>query len=302
MGLQLDVITQLLEALRQSNGAEVVLEQVRRLAVLEVSPPQSSPGDHAHAEAQLGPAEWVAREGYAVFDRVAAESVTATLRRAALALVAAGLPAVFIFMLDEAWSLSHSLRERLRASIAEDYDLLDDGWAWAISPGVGRGWPPHRGGGLRLFTRRAPELVTVWVALGDVAADQACMHAVPLDQDPGYPDQLERLDAPLDAVRALPIPAGAALVWNANLLHWGGGCSPRAAKPRVSCSFSFGRASARPALDLEVLEPTGLDPGRRLDMIANQLAMYGAGQPDVAPELLRWARANRQLRDSFTRP
>jgi hypothetical protein len=284
MALQLDVITEILQWLRQSSGATLLHDRVRMFAR----------GSACHSPDLATAAEptTLPREGYIVIADVAPKALTAPLANATTGLVDAGLPGVFAFMLDEIWTLA----ELVRARFGEAYGVLDDGWAWSIRPGRGRGWPPHRGGGPQLFDRGAPELVTVWVALADVAADQACMHVVPLDEDPGYPNELERTDAPLETVRALPVSEGAAIAWNANLLHWGGACAATAPAPRVSCSFSLGLVSKKTVANLGFLDPAGLDAHRRLDMIADQIAMYGDGQPDVVPEILQWARIHRQLR------
>ena len=298
MPLQLDAVPKVLEWLRQSDGAAVLNAYVASLsggALAGARAPERKIPDAVqpgHLEAAH-----LAAEGYAEIEALAAPALTTPLRHAVIELVAAGLPGVVAFILDEMWTLAEQTRARLSDVVGAPYRLLDDGWAWSIAPGRGRGWPPHRGGGTRLFDRRAPELLTVWIALGDVAADQACMHLVPLDDDPGYPDELHRLDAPLEAVRALPVREGTALAWNANVLHWGGRCSARAVAPRVSCSFSLGRADAQLlSLPLRFLEPGELGLQDRLDVIADQIAMYGEMQPDVSRGLFDWARANRLLR------
>lgn len=292
---QLDVTTQLLGWLRRSDGAERLRDHVAGLEQrsLPSAPLPSEP-----------PPEdgWLARDGYAILHEVAGPDLTSPLRRAVIELVGSGLPGVLVFMVDDLWTLTTHIERRLGELLGRPYILLDDGWAWSVAPGRGRGWPPHRGGGLVRFDRSAPELITAWIALGDVAADQACMHVVPLDEDPNYPTKLERVDAPLESVRALPISEGTALVWNANLLHWGGGCAARAATPRVSCSFSFGRADVAPPLELRRLAVPLDDPRLRLDFIADQIVRYADNEPGLATGILTWARAHRALRAAHSAP
>ena len=123
------------------------------------------------------------------------------------------------------------------------------------------------------------------------------MHVVPLDDDPGYPDNLDAVSAPLSCVRALPVEGGTTLLWNANLLHWGGACSLRAAGPRISCSFSLGRQDAREVHGLAPLgEMSTLGLDARFELIARQIVTYGEGQPDIPNDLLSWARATTAMR------
>jgi hypothetical protein len=231
----------------------------------------------------------IAHEGLA-FLRGAAEAEAPALSEAVASLAAAELPPVFLYVFQDAWTLADRLRERISALLGAPYRVVDDAWAWQIEPGKGRGWPPHRGVPT-LLDRRTPELVNVWVALTDATPERSCIHFVPLDSDPGYPHELERGDAPLDAVRAVPARAGDALYWNANVLHWGGGCSARAAGPRRSCSYTLARPDAPEALAGRVIDPRELDTDARFDLVARQIAVYGEGQPDVSQELLTWARA-----------
>lgn len=238
----------------------------------------------------------LALDGYAVLRAVAGPVTIGALRDAIARIGASGLPFVFVCAFDELWTLGESLAARVSKVLGHPYELLADAWAWAIPPGR-HGWPPHRGGDATPLTRDAPEVLTVWVALTDAPADRACMHVIPLDDDPNYPAHLERLDAPLSAVRALPVAAGTALVWNANILHWGGSSSPRAPGPRISCSFSLGRSDTPSRHGVPTLRaPSKLDVFARLDVIASQIQTYGPGQPDVTPDILEWARATCSLR------
>jgi hypothetical protein len=244
---------------------------------------------------------WLPSEGLGVLREVAERDTCAALVRGVGSLVARDLPASFVYAFDEAWAIGDRIRQRVTTLLCHEYVLLEDLYAWQIPLGSS-GWPPHRGISEMVLDRDAPEIVNVWVALGDVAADQACMHAVPLAEDPGYPHALDGLEAPLSSVRALPVSAGDALFWNANVIHWSGRCSERAREPRVSCSFTLCRSDAAsrfPALiPLRPLDDLDL-PGR-MDAVARMLLLYGAADRGNVHGVIReWATLTHELASRF---
>lgn len=199
----------------------------------------------------------------------------------------AGLPAVFVLATDAALALGQLVQQVVSVCSSEAYTLVEDVWAWQIPRGRS-GWPAHRGIST-LLDRARPELVNTWIALSDVPVERSCMHFVPLDEDAGYPDDLATIAAPAGG-DATALAAGEALAWNANVLHWGGPCALECAGPRVSCAFSLVRTDALPAIGLAPLTAS-LTPTERVDLVAKQIATYGAGQHDVSDEILEWARA-----------
>ncbi|HEY8078489.1 MAG TPA: hypothetical protein VIF62_30375, partial [Labilithrix sp.] len=110
------------------------------------------------------------------------------------------------------------------------------------------------------------------------------------DEDPHYPIDLERVDAPIERTRAVPVAAGTAVLWNANVLHWGGRCSARAVGPRYSCTFTLCREDSLARLGLRAVDPLALDFRARIELIAEQIVVYGDAQPDVSAEVRAWAR------------
>lgn len=239
------------------------------------------------AAADFHTASGVERRGFARLPNAATATACAPLVAGIERLTKEGLPAMFIYLFDEPWRLGEMLRERVSSLIGARYEVIDDIWAWRIPPGRGRGWPAHRGIAEPLLARGAPELLNTWLALSDVEADRACMHFVPLDDDPSYPRTLACLEAPASATHAAPLSAGDALVWNANALHWGGECDARAKGARVSCSFSLVRADSLATLGVT---RAAWDLRARLDTVAQQLLVYGPGQPDVSTRVLMWAK------------
>ena len=290
------------------------LEDLLRLASSAVAWRQIGPdlsvttcAPHAPPSSPLAAADaachhWLEREGFSSLGPIAEPFVCTALVRAIQELRARGLPASFVYAFDEAWAIGQALRHRISAIVGHDYRLVEDVWAWHILPGAGRGWPAHRGVASERFDRQAPEVINVWVALSNATPERACIHAIPLDQDPGYPDALDRLDASLESVRALPAAAGDALLWNANVLHWGGPCSARAIGPRVSCSFTLCRADAARRLPgLTMLAPLArLDLAARMDVLARMVLVYGQDQSDVSDVVREWAALTHALTRRFS--
>lgn len=252
------------------------------------------PGARADAdETPSGPEERRALRatGFATLPRLCRRATCSALATMIERLGDAGLPGVFALATDAALALGERVCREVSVSLGRPYVLVEDAWAWRIPPGS-HGWPPHRGL-TSLLDRDAPELVNTWVALSDVPIHRSCMHFVPLDVDPAYPADLARVDASSQDVHAAPLAAGEALAWNANVLHWGGPCSIDAG-PRMSCAFSLVRADSLESMQLAPLS-TGLNPLERIDFLASQIAIYGADQADVTPEILEWAQATRAL-------
>jgi hypothetical protein len=283
--------------LQSANAPELLLEHVRALA------PGLTIGGAAHEAQHASTFEddatervWLARDGYALLPLAAPDTaLRAAIIGAIGRLIEDGLPAVFIYLVDEVWEIGERLRDRVSRMLGRTYLLNEDGWAWQVAPGE-RGWSAHRDDG-ELCDREAPERVNAWVALTDVTAERACMHVVPLDDDPSYPEKLQTKEIPFHAVRALPVSAGTCIVWNANVLHWGGACARRAPGPRVAISYTLVRDDAHEHFRKDALTGPRLAPLERVDVVASLIASYeGKAPTDVRPEVFAWAAATRALR------
>jgi hypothetical protein len=198
------------------------------------------------------------------------------------AVEAAGLPAVFAYMYDALWEPLDGLHALGSAELGDDYDVLSDVWAFRIPPGR-QGWAPHRG-------RSEDEglcTLNVWISISDARKDTACMFVVPLSEDPAYPTRLSSMTVPDRTAVALETEPGDVLVWNANVLHWGGPIRVDAPGPRLSSTFTLRRRDRR-LPELPVLRRASLDLRARLDVIAGEIAKYGelGGVPE---ELRHWA-------------
>jgi hypothetical protein len=282
--------------LRSAKAPEHLLAYVRAVAPamaigegLAIN--RSADGEHD----DTAEAAWLTRDGYAVLPPTSGDPPRTELADAIVRLVESGLPAVFAYVFDEAWVIGEALRARVSQMTGAPYLLAADGWAWVVPPGTGRGWAPHRDDG-RLLERHAPERINVWMALSDATAERACMYVVPLDEDPSYPPTGGVDAAPLSSVRAVPVTAGTAIAWNANLLHWGGGCSARARGPRIAISYTVVRADAAQRLGLPLMSAEALAPLGRIDLVATLIQSYEKkGLPDVSPEIAAWALATASL-------
>ena len=210
------------------------------------------------------------------------------MREAIERLDEAGLPLGAVYVFDELWHLGAELAAIASEAFGAPYALLTDFWAFHVPPGRS-GWPAHRGT-TDLLTRDRPELLNVWVALSDVEADRSCMHLVPLDADAPYLAG-HLADLPLVPAVSAPVRAGTALVWNANVSHWGGPCLPDALGARASVTFTL-------ALDGEPSPCLADSKGwTRIDALAEQLLVYAA---HATSEALDWARTTEMLRGAVT--
>jgi hypothetical protein len=209
----------------------------------------------------------------------------------------AGLPLVAVYVFDEVWELGLVLRDSVSRALGATYELVADLWAFSIAPGRA-GWPAHRGTYARL-DRALPEYVNAWVAISDAGPERSCMHLVPLDEDDAYVGgSLEAVTVPPGKGLAAPLEAGGALAWNANVLHWGGPCAPEARGPRKSVTFTLCREDAALRRDLgavTIVDPTRIDPWRRLEMIAEQILVYGDADSCVTEEARAWARLTSEM-------
>jgi hypothetical protein len=230
-------------------------------------------------------ASW-SKAGHVTLPGVVAENRIAPMRSAVRALIACGLHPTFAYVYDAFWEPAVALR-KFSERVLGPCDLLGDGWAWLIPPGpMHRGWPAHR-------DDRGPEkMITLWIALSDTDTDNACIHIVPLDRDPGYVDGLPKDDSSTEHAIPLIAAAGSALVWDSHSLHWGGASSDRARSPRISFSFTYASAARAVSTAVEprvALEPRAHFPFKaRLDVIAAMIVSY-RHQERLPPPIDDWA-------------
>ncbi len=248
---------------------------------------------------QTRPAVWLEgdlkRDGYGRYAPGHAE--TEKLRAAVASLKAQDVPPLFVCAYAETWRPVKSLAAYMTELTGEPYDVGCDAWYFEVSPGAS-GWSAHRGRSdtqLRL-QGGFPDLLDTWVPLGDVSVHDACMHVLPLHADPHYPAAMSSVVEGLPPV-ALPVMAGEALAWDANLLHAGGPSHPVLGKLRQSLGFTVG---ARARAGAGRYRRGHIDTWEtRIDLLAEQLLLYGphGGAP---PEWTAWAKGHLTLLELST--
>lgn len=236
--------------------------------------------------------------GYVHLPALLDPPTTASLARAVVALRARHLHPTFLYVYDESWHTLDALRQRLTPLLGDGFEALADVWAFHVDPTRDRGgWPIHRGWyeDVRDATG-TPALVNVWVALTDATERNACMHVVPLSRDPHYPADLHDLTGLEDLALPLPVAAGSALVWDANVAHSGGTCDPSFLGPRISISFTLQRHGSV-ATDNYIPE-LPLPFRARLDLIAQQFETYGDRELSPDCNEMRWAKLLHGMRQA----
>lgn len=224
------------------------------------------------------------------------------MRDAVVAITNAGLPGVFAYVYDPFWETA-LLAKRAVAAFAQveckRVRVLPDVWAFFVPPGPeNRGWAPHRGVSSPNHDADGHvKLVNVWFALSAATRASSCMYVVPLDRDPHVPGSLERLPDESAGI-ACELAPGGALLWDANVAHWGGASSARAVSPRISASYTCS-TELTPGVRPVDLNDLGFE--RRLAIIADQISTYAEVDGRVAPEIVAWARVFRTLAGSISR-
>lgn len=269
--------------------------------------PPAAVAHGASGEVPLREAAGFVEVGFVTLHAAAPPEVTNALTRAIAELSVRGLPPLFLYVFDEPWALGAALRDRIARATGHTYELLADAWAFAVAPGEPHaGWAPHRGSTRLSRAKEAPDLVDVWVALTDATLDNGCMALVPRDDDPDYPGHLD-IEAPTreawrSRARLMPIEAGDALAWDANVMHWGERSTARATRARMSASFVLRRADApRAPGDTITIDAHRFDLRARLDLLAQMIAVYGHLDTDLTPPVRRWAQVLQALAASARR-
>ena len=154
------------------------------------------------------------------------------------ALAVLGLPAIFVFMFDEAWALVRAHEAAVATQLPRNARLNYDIYAWQVACGS-KGWAAHRDRDSSPTVDGKPCYATVWVALTDVTRDSSCIWYAPLSQT------LHASDDPLSLQRAaepiaepLPVNRGGAAVWSGSTVHFGGAHTNSTHGSRISLAFA----------------------------------------------------------------
>ena len=181
---------------------------------------------------------------------------------------------VFIAMYDQCWQLMCRIALYVELLLKAKIKLLPALWAWHVNHGQG-GWAAHRDKSFNTIGNDGwPKSLTAWVALSNVGPDDACIYAIPAFADPNYPASASIEIKNIQSIRALPASAGTCLLWNQNILHWGGKLSSWSTEARVSIAFEYQRSDILP-YNTPLLAANALPSVQtRLRIIAKQLLQF----------------------------
>jgi len=227
------------------------------------------------------------RDRYFKTDRILSQAALATLNRAVDAVQADGWPPVFALVYDCLWTCArHPVISRVAAAhLGANYRQIPHVWVHVVPARAGAlGWMPH-------FDGLRPRRLTVWIALTDATVDNGCMHIISPDS---LPESFRTMDVEativmrdvqraMHATRALPVPAGAMLGWDFDVLHWGGrAAAPHAERRSISLEFLAGDETPRSDEDSLIDPAASLPPfAARLSVIARALQAYAAREASL---------------------
>ena len=215
-------------------------------------------------------------DGHVIFEEVFNDSGIECLKNAILDLDRAGLPAIFVSLFDEFWSLVRALQPIGKELLGEDYMIFPDYWVWHIDHRKDQaGWKPHRE---TTVTTADPnygtDSISLWVALSDATTENGCVYVLPKSKDKGYPHTLKFNIETLQHVKALPVKAGSVIGWNQSVFHWGSSNSREATHPRISFAMELSRLSQ--PRDIPLMMSSDFKPSfeERLRLVATQFVNY----------------------------
>jgi hypothetical protein len=228
-----------------------------------------------HAPVGRRLADDLRRDGYFVHDPGFDPALARRLRDGVMLLRRAGLPAVFIWMYADTWSLVARHHAIWQATMGENYRVMPCFWAWHIPIGEQHGgWAVHRDrtkGPPNVGAGGRPLALSAWIPLTSATPENGCMYVVPA---PWAPERAK--DIELANVRALPASPSAVLAWRQDVLHWGGRSSNYADEPRIAIGIELQRGDV-PAFDQPLLDAWKLPSYRhRLAFLGANLWRYRA--------------------------
>jgi len=181
---------------------------------------------------------------------------------------------VFIALYDEFWALKQSMSAIVSAVLDTPIQMLPDVWAWRVDASSA-GWGPHRDKLISTIREDGtPNSLTAWVALSDATPENGCLYLLPAGEDLQYPTHPTARISDWQAVRALPASAGTCLIWNQNILHWGGKGRRWAEHPRISVAIEYQRADV-PAYNEPLFDPYVIPNfTTRLAVVSKQILQY----------------------------
>jgi len=193
-------------------------------------------------------------------------------------IIQAGMPAAFIGVYDEVWSMAGQLSEVMNVMFGGKMQLMPDFRVIVRNPGDG-GLAAHRHRpGTALFDDGTPKTACLWLPLTPATTANGCLYAIPASQDRNYgKTDPARADSSLLAIRALPAEPGDALVLTGETYHW----QARPARrhddgPQISLMWEFQSCDIAPLEGMVVDSFPYVPFETRLGLLARQMPRQNA--------------------------
>jgi len=192
-------------------------------------------------------------------------------------IVNAGLPAAFIGVYDEVWSLIARLNTVIDGMFDQQAAMVPTFWANHSDIPTGLAACRNRPAN-GIFRDGTPKNLTVWLPLTNATPETGCVYVVPARQDRAYgKSNSSRADASLPSIRAVPANAGDIIIWNGEIYHWMSRPEePTRANPLLSLTWEFQSRDAAPLDGLFVDSYPHVPFESRLSLLAHQMPRHGA--------------------------
>jgi len=211
-------------------------------------------------------------------------------------IVRAGLPAAFIGVYDEVWSLVAQNSALIAGIFEGNGAMVPNFWASHSATNAGLAAMRRRPGN-GIFTNGSPSNITVWIPVTDATPENGCIYVVPAGQDRNYGKSgAPRADASLSGIRALPAKAGDMLIWSGETYHWQGRPErTRGGAALLSLTWEF-QSRDIPPLEGALVDSFPFVPFEtRLGLLAHQMPNH---RHDLSPNPV-WRAVQQTLSNRF---
>ncbi|GEM_PF-561205 len=212
-------------------------------------------------------------EGYLHIRQPGFDAPLDRIQDAMARIVDAGMPAAFVGVYDEVWSIAAQMQALIGGLLGAECALNPDFWAGYADQGDNGQTARRKRPGSSLNRDRSPNSLSVWVPVTDATPDNGCPYLVPANQDRNYakPDP-ERADSRLQSIKAIPAGAGDMIVTSGETYHWRGRTSRyNTDGPLMSLSWEF-QSKALAPFDGHLVDSYPLVPFEtRLGLLARQM-------------------------------
>jgi len=214
-------------------------------------------------------------DGFVHLKRETPERTLPMIAAAMNRIVKAGLPAAFIGVYDEVWTLVAQMNGAIDGIFDGKGAMVPNFWAChgQVAPGLSAG---RNRAGHGVFADGTPKTITVWMPLTEATPENGCVYVVPAGQDRNYGKSgAMQADASLPGIRALPAQAGDALIWTGETYRWQARPDRRGReKPLLSLTWEFQSRAIAPLEGLLIDSYPYVPFETRLALVARQMPRY----------------------------